>query len=84
MSWIALLILGLFNTVIAYLIYFCILAVAGATNFSLVTFLITINALLVGVFVLGKKLDWTAFAGMTLIFIGLTAIDGRLFTQKRA
>ena len=78
-TWVALLILGLFNTAIAYLIYFRILAVAGATNLSLVTFLIPISALLLGVFILGERLDWTAFAGMIFIFIGLIAIDGRFF-----
>ncbi|MBW4636236.1 MAG: DMT family transporter [Iphinoe sp. HA4291-MV1] len=82
-TWGALLALGLFNTAIAYLIYFRILSVAGATNLSLVTFLIPISALLLGVFILGERLDWTAFAGMALIFIGLTAIDGRLFHQSR-
>ncbi|KAF3891246.1 DMT family transporter [Tolypothrix bouteillei VB521301] len=63
---------------IANLIYFRILAVAGATNASLVTFLIPISALLLGVFVLGERLDWNTFAGMSLIFTGLAAIDGRL------
>ncbi|WP_414581541.1 DMT family transporter [Scytonema sp. PCC 10023] len=82
-TWGALLILGLCNTAIAYLIYFRILSVAGATNLSLVTFLIPISALLLGVFILGERLDWTAFAGMAFILIGLTAIDGRLFQQSR-
>lgn len=92
-TWGGLLVLGLFGSAmplrgmplrgIANLIYFRILAVAGATNISLVTFLIPITALLLGIFVLGERLDWTAFTGMALIFTGLAATDGRLFSQIR-
>ncbi|WP_199314194.1 DMT family transporter [Leptolyngbya sp. FACHB-671] len=81
MSMSALLALGLFSTAIAYLLYFHILAIAGATNLLLVTFLIPLSALLLGVFVLGESLEWNAFAGMALIFVGLAAIDGRLFAR---
>ena len=44
----------------------------------LVTFLIPVSALLLGVFVLGERVDWTLFLGMALIFAGLVAVDGRL------
>lgn len=81
-TWVALLALGLFCTAITYIIYFRILAVAGATNLLLVTFLIPISALILGVFVLGERLDWTAFAGMALILTGLAAIDERLFSKN--
>ena len=74
----ALFALGFFCTAIAYLIYFHLLAIAGATNASLVTFLIPISALLLGVFILHEQLYWNTFAGMILIFVGLAAIDGRL------
>lgn len=74
----ALFALGFFCTAIAYLIYFHLLAIVGATNASLVTFLIPISALLLGVFILHEQLYWNTFAGMILIFVGLAAIDGRL------
>ncbi|MBD3881984.1 DMT family transporter [Phormidium tenue FACHB-886] len=82
-TWGALLGLGLLSTAIAYLLYFRILAVAGATNLMLVTFLIPVSALLLGVVVLGERLEWTAIAGMGLIFLGLAAIDGRLIAQLK-
>lgn len=82
-SWLALGALGLLSTAIAYLIYFHILGVAGATNLSLVTFLIPISAIFLGVFFLKERLTWNTFVGMALIFIGLTAIDGRLFTSQK-
>lgn len=75
--------LSLFSTAIAYLIYFRILAVAGATNLLLVTFLIPISALMLGVGVLGEQVQWTEFAGMGLIFAGLAVIDGRLVSRMR-
>jgi drug/metabolite transporter (DMT)-like permease len=80
----ALLALGLFSTAIAYLLYFHILAIAGATNLLLVTFLIPLSALLLGVLVLGEQLEWNAWVGMVLIFVGLAAIDGRLFYKLSA
>jgi drug/metabolite transporter (DMT)-like permease len=78
----ALLALGLFSTAIAYLIYFHLLAVAGATNTALVTFLIPISAVLLGTFILNEQLQWNTFAGMVLIFTGLAAIDGRLLRRS--
>jgi drug/metabolite transporter (DMT)-like permease len=70
--------LALFSTALAYIVYFRILATAGATNLLLVTFLIPVSALLLGGIVLGERPDATAFAGMALIFLGLVAVDGRL------
>ncbi|MCP4721797.1 MAG: EamA family transporter, partial [Desulfobacteraceae bacterium] len=54
---------------------------SGPTNLLLVTFLIPINAILLGVMVLGEQLGWEIFVGMGMIFIGLVAIDGRLIKK---
>lgn len=70
--------LAILCTSVAYLLYFRILARAGATNLLLVTFLIPVSALVLGVAFLGERPDWTAFAGMALIFLGLAAVDGRV------
>ena len=67
----------------AYLIYFRVLAAAGATNLLLVTFLIPPSALALGVAFLGERPSASAFAGMALIFVGLAAVDGRLFRAAR-
>ncbi len=77
-AWWAMIALALLSTAVAYIIYFRILSVAGATNLLLVTFLIPVSALVLGTFVLGERLGVTAFAGMAIIFLGLAAIDGRL------
>jgi len=78
MTMMALFGLAAVSTSLAYIIYFRVLATAGPTNLLLVTFLIPLSAILPGVLVLGEQLDWNAFVGMGLIFIGLIAIDGRL------
>jgi len=69
--------LAVFCTALAYIIYFRILAAAGATNTLLVTFLIPPSALILGIVVLGERPNWTAFAGLALILFGLVAVDGR-------
>ena len=78
--WSAIVGLALVSTALAYIIYFRILATAGATNLLLVTFLIPVSAILLGVFFLGEQLTDKDLAGMVLICFGLAAIDGRLFS----
>ena len=69
--------LALPSTALAYVIYFRILATAGATNLLLVTLLIPVSAILLGVGVLGEVLALKHLAGMALLALGLAAIDGR-------
>jgi drug/metabolite transporter (DMT)-like permease len=70
--------LALFSTALAYVLFFRILASAGAVNLSLVTFLIPVSAIVLGSFLLGETLVLSDFLGMALIGVGLAAIDGRL------
>ncbi len=65
-------------TVVAYVLYFRILAAVGATNLLLVTFLLPVSALLLGWFMLREDITPRAFGGMALIGFGLACIDGRL------
>jgi drug/metabolite transporter (DMT)-like permease len=74
----SLLALALVSTAFAYLIFFRLLARAGATNVGLVTFLIPVSAILFGVALLGETLEPRHMAGMLLIGFGLILIDGRL------
>jgi drug/metabolite transporter (DMT)-like permease len=67
------------STAMAYVLYFRILATAGATNLLLVTFLIPVSAILLGTVVLGEVLLTRHFLGMALVGAGLAAIDGRLW-----
>ncbi len=70
--------LALLSTAFAYLLFFRLLARAGATNVGLVTFLIPVSAILFGALVLGETLETRHMAGMALIGAGLVLIDGRL------
>lgn len=71
------------STALAYVLYFRILATAGATNLLLVTFLIPVSAILLGTAFLGEALSLRHFGGMALIGAGLAAIDGRLWRVVR-
>jgi drug/metabolite transporter (DMT)-like permease len=64
------------STALGYVLYFRILATAGATNLLLVTFLIPVSAIIMGTFGLGERLDVRHFAGLAFIGAGLAAIDG--------
>ena len=77
--WASVLALALLCTALAYILYFKILASAGATNLMLVTLLIPPGAVVLGAIFLGESLAWREVAGMALIGIGLLAIDGRAF-----
>lgn len=70
------------STALAYLIYFKVLASAGATNLSIVTFLIPVSAVALGAVFLGERLLPHHVTGFALIALGLAAIDGRLFKRR--
>ncbi|HSS64251.1 MAG TPA: DMT family transporter [Gammaproteobacteria bacterium] len=69
--------LAVFSTALAYVLYFRILATAGATNLLLVAFLIPVSAMLLGIPILGESVRLEDIIGMLLIFAGLAAMDGR-------
>ncbi len=75
--------LALLSTALAYVIFFRILAAAGATNLLLVTLLIPVSALLLGHSFLGEGLAMQHVIGMALIALGLAAIDGRALGAPR-
>ncbi|MFZ5790634.1 MAG: DMT family transporter [Pseudomonadota bacterium] len=77
-TWAALAGLAFLSTALAYLIFFRILAGAGAVNVALVTLLVPASALLLGAAVFGERLDARQIAGMATILAGLVVIDGRL------
>ena len=75
--------LSLLSTACAYIVYFRVLAAAGATNLLLVTFLIPPIALALGIAFLGERPSVLSLAGMAVIFLGLVLIDGRLLRVWR-
>ncbi|MFN8772185.1 MAG: DMT family transporter [bacterium] len=80
-TWGALIGLALLSTALAYIIFFRLIATAGATNTSLVTLLIPVSAVLLGATFLGERLSSLQVSGMALIGLGLIVLDGRLFRR---
>jgi len=74
----AVLALAIVSTALAYVIFFRILASAGAVNVALVTLLVPVSAIVLGTLILGEELAARHYIGMGLISIGLLAIDGRI------
>jgi drug/metabolite transporter (DMT)-like permease len=77
-TWLVWLGLALPSTALAFVLYFRILATAGATNAASVTFLVPLSAVLLGTLVLHERLAPTTIAGMLVIFAGLAVLDGRI------
>jgi drug/metabolite transporter (DMT)-like permease len=73
----ALVALALLSTAAGYIVYFAVLARAGATNVLLVTLLIPPSALLLGALFLAESVEPRDLAGLAFIAGGLAAIDGR-------
>lgn len=78
--WSALLSVAGLSTALAYVLYFAILARAGAANLMLVTLLIPPFAIGLGALVLGEKMEPEAFIGFAIIALGFAVTDGRLFS----
>jgi len=71
------------STALAYLLYFRLIASAGAVNALLVTFLIPVSAIALGVVFLDEVLTPRQMAGLGLIGLGLAVLDGRLLQALR-
>ncbi len=81
--WFALFSLATCSTAFAYILYFKILEQAGATNVLLVTLLAPIFAVVFGWLFLQETIGWVELFGMTIIGIGLSLIDGRIWKKKK-
>lgn len=74
----ALIAIAAFSTALAYIVYFRILAGAGATNVVLVTLLAPATSIVLGALFLQERLGLRHGLGLALIAVGLAFIDGRV------
>lgn len=74
----------IFATAGAYLLYYRILAAAGAGNTMIVTLLIPPVSIVLGALVLDEVLSPNVYAGLALLALGLIVLDGRLLRRKSA
>ena len=77
-TWAALVYAALFGTAGAYLLYYRVLALAGAGNLLIVTLIIPPIAIALGALILHEALPARSFAGFALLALGLLAVNGRL------
>lgn len=75
--------LGLVCSALAYILFFRILATAGATNVQLVTLLIPFSASTLGITILGEPFSWRLIAGMVIVTTAALLIDGRVRLGRR-
>lgn len=68
------LLLAIFSTAIAYIIFFKLLFSVGAVKSLLVTFMIPISASILGVFLLGERLTGNMYLGALSVFLALFLI----------
>jgi drug/metabolite transporter (DMT)-like permease len=69
--------LGVVGTAFAYLLFYTIIAGAGAGYASLVTYLVPPVALAYGAVFLGESIGWAAIVGLVLILSGVALGTGR-------
>jgi drug/metabolite transporter (DMT)-like permease len=79
----AVLAMALLSTALAYIIYFRLIATAGATNASLVTLLVPPSAIFLSFLFLGERLGPEDWAGVAMIGLGLAILDGRIVARIR-
>jgi drug/metabolite transporter (DMT)-like permease len=76
--------LGVAATGVAYLLYFGLIAGAGASKAVLVTYLVPSLALLYGAIFLDEEITAVALAGLALVLAGVALGTGTLGRSRRA
>ena len=75
--------LAVCSTALAYLLYFYLIASAGATRATMVTYLAPVFGMFFGVALLGESLGWGNLAGFGLILASVTMV-GKTPQRTRA
>ena len=78
----AVLILGIFCTAIATIIYFQILQSSGATFISMMNYLIPVWAILFGVIFFNENTVWNYFIGLLIIIFGIQLSQNKENSRK--
>jgi len=73
--------IGLVSTSVAFSIMYYLIPKIGIVNFSTVTFMVPISAILLGTTLLEETIEVIQLVGMGVIFLALLFIDGRLLRR---
>ena len=76
--WVVAIGLGVIGTAFAYMVYFKLLAIAGASNLMLVTIIVPIFAVSLDAAILSQWVSLSDILGFIVIAFGLAVMDGRL------
>ena len=76
-SLVALAVLGIVNTGVAYWLFYLLIDEAGAATASVITYMMPVVAVFLGVGLLGESLTVGAIAGLVLIAVGAWLATGR-------
>jgi drug/metabolite transporter (DMT)-like permease len=82
-AWFTVAWLGLLGTGVAYLLFYWLLDVWGATRTTLVTYLIPLVAIMLGFALLGERLRPVELAGAALIIGGVVLVNANLGGRPR-
>lgn len=83
LTWVSFIWLGFFGLGIAYLIFFYLINIWGASRTSLVTYLYPIMGLTLGFLFLNEIPDWRVLAGFVLVFSGIVIVNRKTTTSAR-
>jgi len=75
--------LAVIGTALAFVVYYKIIEVAGATHLSVVTYILPVFGVILGVLILNEQLTWNAYVGCGLILSGVMVVNGRLRLSRR-
>lgn len=77
-AWAAAIVMGLFSTALAYILYFRLIANTGPTNAITVTYLIPLFAMVLGALVIDEPITVSMLVGCTVILLGTALATGLL------
>ncbi|WP_064741772.1 DMT family transporter [Hamadaea tsunoensis] len=74
---VAIALLGIFGTGIAYVLFFGLIGELGATTAAAVNYLVPVAALLISTIVLHDSSTWNMWAGVAIVLVGLAVAENR-------
>jgi drug/metabolite transporter (DMT)-like permease len=82
LAWVAVTWLGLLGSAFAYLLFFRLLAVWGATRTALVTYVMPLVGIALGVVILREMIDIQVLAGVALVIFGIVLVNARIGQRR--
>jgi drug/metabolite transporter (DMT)-like permease len=76
-------ILGLFSTGLAYVLYFRLIGDIGATSASAVNYVVPVFAVIISAILLGEPVTWTLLAGGAVVLTGMAYAENRIGLTRR-